>query len=118
MHKSEHSEQCEVIRWSLWQNDERLRLLFAVPNGGWRHIRTAAYLKAEGVKAGVPDLLLPVPSAPYHGLFIEMKRKGGTVSKNQRWWVAQLRNQGYAVAVCYSGAEAIGVLREWINSIT
>ena len=52
----------------------QLRLLFAVPNGGDRHVAVAAKMKAEGVKAGVPDYLLPVRSGGYIGLITRMER--------------------------------------------
>src|SRR5262245_64718583 len=50
------------------------RLCFAIPNGGARDVITAGRLKAEGVRAGVPDVCLPVARAGYHGLFLEVKR--------------------------------------------
>lgn len=36
-------------------------LLFAIPDGGRRDAVTGAHLKAEGVRAGVPDMFLAVP---------------------------------------------------------
>ena len=75
-----------------------LRLLHAIPNGGKRDIRTAAMLKAEGVKPGVPDICLPVPRGGKHGLYIELKRrKGGTVSKAQEAWIRALMAQGFVI---------------------
>src|SRR4051812_28710500 len=71
---TEHALQVAVFMWINQTGQHQfpnLNLLFAVPNGGLRHIATAANLVAEGVKRGVPDLVLPVPVAPYHGLFIE-----------------------------------------------
>mgnify|MGYP004433785991 CR=1 FL=1 len=38
-----------------------------------RDARTAANLKRQGVKAGVPDLHLPVARGGYNGLYIELK---------------------------------------------
>lgn len=49
---SEHDQQVAVVEWY----DLNGIPVFAIPNGGIRHKRTAAMLKAEGVKAGVPDL--------------------------------------------------------------
>lgn len=99
-----------------------LDLLFAIPNGGHRHKLTAAKLKAEGVKAGVPDLLLPVSRGQYHGLFIEMKFGRGRVRGEQQWWLYQLEAQGYQTAVCWSWLEAakavcdyLGIIDEDIN---
>src|ERR1043166_9911283 len=41
--------------------DDRLKWLHAIPNGGERTARTAALLKAEGVRKGGADVFLPVP---------------------------------------------------------
>lgn len=42
---------------------EQLKWLHAIPNGGDRHGATAGKMKAEGAKAGVWDMFLPVPIA-------------------------------------------------------
>lgn len=76
-----------------------LALLFAIPSGGYRSPRTAGRLHAEGVQPGVPDLCLPVSRGGYHGLWIEMKRPGGTTSPAQASWLAQLAKEGYRVAL-------------------
>ena len=65
----EHIEQVKLFNWAR-QNESmylHLSLLFAIPNGGHRHIGTARKLKAEGVKAGVPDCFLAVPKDEKHG---------------------------------------------------
>ena len=101
---TEHQEQCALFEWAAWMESRwpELRLLHAIPNGGKRDIRTAAMLKAEGVKPGVPDICLPVPRGDCHGLYIELKRrKGGTVSKEQQAWIAALMEQKYCCAVCH-----------------
>lgn len=94
------------IRWP------QLKYLFAIPNGGYRDKREAAKLKAMGVKAGVPDLCLPVPMYYWHGLYIELKRpdskgkKAGQTSDEQDEWIAFLTKQGYRVIVSYGWEKA------------
>lgn len=89
-----------------------LKLAFHIPNGGSRNKAEAGKLRAMGVRAGIPDIFLPVPRGPYHGLFIELKRPAdlsksvGTVSAKQLEWLRALVNQGYYVAVCYGWKEA------------
>lgn len=111
---SEHDEQVRLLEWSEWMartKSSDYALLFAIPNGGQRNKVTAAKLKAEGVKPGVPDLFLPVPKGIYTGLFIEMKRrKGGRVSPDQVKWLAELMSRGYKCIVargCDQAIEAI-----------
>jgi len=115
---TEHQEQALFIQMVQLaaQTDHRLNLLFAIPNGGQRHILTAHKLKQEGVKAGVPDLFLPVAIAPYHGLFIEMKRcNGGKVSNNQKQWINALSEQGYKVVVANGADAAFSALMEYLK---
>jgi hypothetical protein len=69
--------------------------LFAIPNGGDRNIAVAANLKAEGVKSGVADLLLPVARYGYHGFFIEMKNSTGRQSSQQITFQEFVSRQGY-----------------------
>lgn len=89
-----------------------LAWLFAIPNGGQRHKAVAGKLKAEGVKSGVPDLMLTVPMNKYHGLFIEMKAGVNKPTNNQCRWLAHLNLRDYFAVVCYSATEAIQIL-EW-----
>src|SRR5690348_6356166 len=100
LHQRSPLEQVALFEWAALMEPEYpfLGLMFAIPNGGHRHIAVARRLKAEGVKAGVPDIFLPWASDGYHGLFIELKRrKGGTVSDEQADWHDALLQAGYAV---------------------
>lgn len=86
---SEHFEQRELVKW-FRQTFKGVRI-FAIPNGGVRSLSTAAKLKAEGVSSGVPDLCVPA-----WRLWIEMKRvKGGSLSAEQRDWIAYLEGVKY-----------------------
>ena len=84
-----------------------LRLMFAIPNGGQRNPATAGRLKAEGVKAGVPDTFLPIARRDFHGLFIEFKKVGGKTSPAQDEMILQLRRQKYNVQICYDWQTAL-----------
>ena len=109
-HQEEHEEQRMLMQWwALYSKSKGLSecLLFAIPNGGFRHISVAMKLKQEGVRAGVPDLFLALPSGNYHGLFIEMKKaKGGRVSDSQNAVMTRLVRQGSACAVCHGWTAA------------
>ena len=73
--RCEATEQERVINWATFYAKDfpELDLLYHVPNGGSRNQLEAANLKRQGVKAGVPDLVLPVPQQQFHGLYVEMK---------------------------------------------
>ena len=116
-HLSEHEEQALLIaRVDLLAEEvSDLRWLFAIPNGGKRARKTAADLKAEGVRPGVPDLMLPVACGGYYGLYIEMKAVGGRTSDEQKAWVEGLRQNGYRVEVCVGADAAWRVLCEYLG---
>lgn len=100
---TEEEEQIALICWAgiAVATIPELALLYAIPNGGHRNKATAGRLKACGVKAGVPDLHLPVARGIYHSLYIELKRrKGGSVSPEQRRWIRSLAGQGHCACVC------------------
>jgi len=91
---------------------------FAIPNGGSRNKIEAANLKRQGVVAGVPDMMIPVPNKNYAGLFIEMKRKkGGVVSKYQKEWISRLNSLGYKAVVCKGFEEAKKVIEEYMDEV-
>lgn len=81
----------------------QLRWLFAVPNGGLRHPAVGGQLRAQGVKAGVSDVILPYPSRGYHGLYIEMKRPdpNARVTPDQREFLGAMQRAGNRAAVCF-----------------
>ena len=115
---SETQEQISLIKWSqqpsVRQQYPELKFLFHVPNERADKVE-AANLKRMGVKSGIPDLMLPVPSGEYHGLFIEMKKIGGRASADQLWWLEHLKANGYACAVCYGWQQASEVLLWYLN---
>ena len=114
-HDEEHHIQCACVNWFRYQYPEYRSLLFAVPNGGARSKATAGRLKAEGVVAGVADMLLLVPSCGYHGLCIEMKTKTGKQSDSQKEWQKEVKKKGYKYVVCRSLDEFIEIIDEYIE---
>lgn len=118
MNHIEDHEQMKIFRWAALQENvmPELKLLFAIPNGGKRSKATAAILKATGVKAGVPDIFLPVPRREYHGLYIELKRPdGGRTSPAQMGWIEALINNGFYVEVCHGAESAIRTIKWYLN---
>ena len=94
-----------------------LDLLFAIPNGGKRHPAVAKKLKAEGVKAVVPDLFLPVARGGWHGLFIELKVGRNKLSEAQEKWHQWLDDEQYKVAICRSFDEVVNEITEYLEQI-
>lgn len=114
---SEHDEQAVLFSWAAMAQGEHpeLAMLFAVPNGGQRHPAVAAQLKAEGVRAGVPDVFLAVPRGRFHGLAIEMKVKPNKPTAQQLEWIALLRHYGYSAVVCFGAQDAINTVKAYLS---
>ncbi|MDR2893011.1 MAG: VRR-NUC domain-containing protein [Deltaproteobacteria bacterium] len=117
---SEHDEQVALFRMFKFNEEKypELRTAFAIPNGGHRFIAVAAKLKAEGVKAGIPDIFVPAPRGNSHGLFIELKAQGGTVTDKQFAMMAALSSQGYACIVSYGWQNAWAEVEGYLESGT
>ena len=115
---SEDEEQQKIIQWAELMSNAYpdLQMLYHVPNGGSRNRVEAAKLKRMGVRAGVPDLVLPVPRKGYAGLYIELKVGENRPSKNQKNWLEKLALQGYKAVVCYGGNEETEILEQYIKS--
>ncbi len=128
---SESGEQKALFCWTAQSRIPELRWLFAIPNGGLRNPITGARLKAEGVRKGVSDVMLPVRGAVkgwiktvpgmnpifYHGLFIEMKKKGGKSTPEQLEFGQFVSRQGYKLVVCYSWIEAKDAILQYLGKI-
>jgi len=89
----------------------QVRIVAAVPNGGSRNPVEGKNLKAMGVLAGFPDLVLYWIGG--HGV-IEMKRPGkGKVEPHQRAILDTLTSCGVHTAVCNSLPQVEQTLRNW-----
>lgn len=111
--QQEHYEQVRVFDCIEREDPELYDCMSAVPNGGLRSAKTGADLKAEGTKAGYPDILIDLPAGVYHGARIELKATGGTVSPDQIATLNRLTTQGYYCALCFGWEDAVSVLRRY-----
>ena len=127
----EAQEQMVVVEWAHLQPALVLPVmigdyLYAVPNGGYAlgpHL--AKKMKGMGLKAGVHDLVLPIPVAPYHGLYLEMKKcqadfhypadikrahKDNQIAFGERMTLA-----GYCSRLAFGAGEAIEIMQEYLG---
>ena len=111
---TEHQEQAAVIAWC--DQHRETKHIFAIPNGCHKSMPSAAKFRREGLRKGIPDLMVPVARSGFHGLFIEMKRtKGSVTSAEQLAWFSVLRREGYAAYACKGAADAIAVIELYLS---
>lgn len=107
--QSEDAEQIALFEWAEYVSVGQRRLadiMFHAPNGGARRPGEAGKLKAMGVKAGVPDVVLPLAAGPYLGGWWELKAGKGAPSDSQLDWHGFLREAGHYVCICWRWQEA------------
>lgn len=107
---SEAEEQATVVEYC-----KLLGLpVYHIPNEGKRSRKTGAYMKAQGLMPGVPDLCIPVARGNCHALYIEMKAQHGKITENQEEWIYTLRSQGNAAFVCYGSSNACDLIDHYL----
>lgn len=111
---SESQEQQALFQWAAWAEGKypELETIYHIPNEGKRSLATGGKLKAEGLKAGFPDIGLSVAKRGYHGLYIEVKSQKGRMSPEQKEWQKRLTKYGNLSIVCYGFEEARDAI-EW-----
>lgn len=110
-------EQAALLRELELRMPDVAGLIYHVPNGGHRHKLVAIKLKGQGVKAGIPDLVLPMARGGYFGLYIEFKAtppNDAPVSPSQHACIRRLNEQGYLAIVCRGHFDAMEHIRAYL----
>lgn len=113
---SEHQIQSAFFDWA--KMHPVAKRAYAVPNAAKRGPRLAAMMLREGLRKGVLDVNLPVPSGQCHGLFIEFKAGKNTLSPEQASECELLANDGYAVIVAWDTMMAIDATQKYLNGLS
>lgn len=80
--------------------------MYHIANEGKRSMTSGLRLKSEGLKAGMPDICLPVGRGVFHALYIELKVGDNKPSKKQKEKLSQLAAVGNKAVVCYGWEDA------------
>lgn len=124
MKHREDMEQCALMQWARITRHNGGMIadwLIAIPNGGKRNASEAARMKKQGVKAGVSDLFLALPSKQFHGLWIEMKAPktnaspAGKPTQVQLDWLDRMAAAGYAAQLCFGWQAAKDAITEYLQ---
>jgi len=114
----EGREQAALMEEIALRYPEVAELIYHVPNGGHRHKLVAIKLKAQGVRAGVLDLVLPMARGGYFGFYMEFKASppyDAAVSSSQSAEIKKLTEQGYLAIVCRGHFDAMEHLRAYLR---
>ena len=97
--------------------------LYCSSNGGhyqkYHSIRNKQ--KATGYRKGIPDLILYEPVRKldseeyFHGLAIELKVGYNKPTKEQWYWILELRKRDWIAEVCYDLDNAISVIETYMG---
>lgn len=118
--KQSHPEsalQIQCVSWFNYTYPHLTPLFFAVPNGGSRNPREAAIMKAEGIRAGVSDLILNIPAGRNTQLAIEMKDEKGRQSPEQERYQRYADAAGIKYIICRSFEAFKAEVTEYIDRI-
>lgn len=106
---------------------EPLKWFHAIHNQGHGDVIRGAKAKAEGVKAGVFDMFLPVPvryeggfnkalpATYYAGLYLELKVGKNQPSNDQLAFQTYARGMGYAAEIAWGWIEARQKLLQYLH---
>ena len=125
MQHIEHQHQVALIHWArhvalapasdVAPGSKIADYLLAIPNGGRRDAREAVRLKAEGVKPGVSDLLLPLRRGGFGGLWLELKAPGNKPTAHQAQWLERMNQAGYFATWCDDWQLAARVISKYLD---
>lgn len=97
----------EAVIDYLWRVLKLEDASFHIANEGKRTHSYGHKLKQIGMKRGVFDIFITLPLRGYHGFWLELKSKGGTVSIDQLRFKKNQESYGYYCAISYSIEEAL-----------
>lgn len=121
LRKTEPSEseiQCAIFEWACRQRYAQGFIgdyLIKITNEGKRTRITGHRMKMEGLKAGVSDLFLAIPTKKLSGLWIEIKKEGGALSYNQILWLERMILMGYGAFIAYSVDKCINAIKGYLG---
>lgn len=88
---------------------------FIVPAQRSRRYAIVNHMLALGMRPGMPDIVVFVPSGEWHGLFLEFKRPGQKPRHEQIETHDALARNGYLVVVVHSLDEAVNAVEDYLG---
>lgn len=111
----EHYLQAAEVRYIRGVYPDLEEVFFAVPNGGKRTSRQAEWLKEEGMKAGVSDMILLKRTSQYGFLCIENKTPKGRQEPEQKVFQHEVERHGGKYIIVRSIDEFTNAIDNYLN---
>lgn len=111
----EHNLQAAEVRYIRGVYPDLEGVFFAVPNGGKRTYRQASWLKEEGMKPGVSDMLLLKSTSQYGFLCIENKTQKGRQKPEQKVFQFEVERHGGKYIIVRSIDDFIQAIDNYLN---
>jgi len=110
--QAEHSLQALVVRHLSYGVRDGINY-FAIPNAAKRGPKLASWLKAEGLQAGVADLVFMLPRGKVAWLELKTESKKSKQNDAQLNFERICKKLGHPYAVARNIDEALAILRKW-----
>jgi hypothetical protein len=113
-----HAEQIEHINIVNWFNFQYPKLaddLHHFANERRCSIQQGRILKRMGVKKGVADFFLAIPSCNHSGLWIELKVGKGKLSAEQIAFIDRKNARGYLAIAVWGFDAAIEIIKSYLK---
>jgi hypothetical protein len=117
MKETEYEAQVKVFKWASEAEIKypELKWLFSTLNGVRLNIGQAVKAKKTGLKAGIPDIIMPYPNKNHKALFLELKVGRNKASKEQIECISFLTENGYFATVAFGSDEAIDFIVDYLE---
>jgi hypothetical protein len=111
----EQLEQIRLVNWFHFNFPEFADDLHHFANQRKCSPREGRQLKLMGVKRGVSDIFLGIPTKYYHGLWIELKVEKGKLTKEQIAFIERKNKRGYFAIAVWGFEAARRVILEYLK---
>lgn len=109
-------EQIEMIKIFDWIRKNNLaEFAFHIANERKSSQQAGSLLKRMGVKSGVSDIFIAIPSNEFHGLWLELKAGKNRPTESQMKFLEDMRSKGYEALWCTGADKAKQIITDYLS---
>ncbi len=112
----EQVDHINIVNWFNYQFPELAEDFHHFANERRCSIQQGRTLKRMGVKKGVADFFLAVPSGNSHGLWIELKTGKGRLSPEQIKFLERKSSRGFIAVAVWGFDDAVEVIKTYLKN--